>query len=142
MVALNQACEGVDKRWFSSTLELQRVSLDFCRACRSFSNLLIKVGPSTPHNLWTIREPLPQRIKRSNATALDTRSRVPEVRPLALTFWGNINSAIAGATSSSSVRSITSGDSFDAPVGSVVWPAFVQQVKFGPFFDQPIVGVA
>ncbi|CAM9828899.1 unnamed protein product, partial [Ectocarpus sp. 4 AP-2014] len=51
VVVLNQACEGGENRWFASTLELQRVSLGFCEACRSVRTLTVRVGRETPLDL-------------------------------------------------------------------------------------------
>ncbi|CAN0059278.1 unnamed protein product, partial [Ectocarpus sp. 6 AP-2014] len=55
MVALNQACDGQEKRWYVSTLELQLVSLELCGACRSAQLLHIFVKEDTPPTLWSSR---------------------------------------------------------------------------------------
>lgn len=41
--ALNQACEGEEKRWYTSTLELQLASLAMCKACRSVPTWHVRV---------------------------------------------------------------------------------------------------
>ncbi|CAN0511524.1 unnamed protein product, partial [Ectocarpus sp. 8 AP-2014] len=48
VVALNQTCDGGDKRWYASTLELQLVSLEFCGACRRVPTLHVRVDRQTP----------------------------------------------------------------------------------------------
>ncbi|CAN0496982.1 unnamed protein product, partial [Ectocarpus sp. 8 AP-2014] len=48
VVALNQTCDGGDKRWYASTLELQLVSLEFCGACRRVPTLHVRVNRQTP----------------------------------------------------------------------------------------------
>ncbi|CAM9389107.1 unnamed protein product, partial [Ectocarpus sp. 6 AP-2014] len=48
VVALSQACEGGEKRWYVSTLELQLTSLGMCRACRNVSTLRVRVEDQTP----------------------------------------------------------------------------------------------
>ncbi|CAM9691685.1 unnamed protein product, partial [Ectocarpus sp. 4 AP-2014] len=48
IVALNQTCDGGKRRWYASTLELQRVSLAFCGACRSVPTLHVRVDRETP----------------------------------------------------------------------------------------------
>ncbi|CAN0229897.1 unnamed protein product, partial [Ectocarpus fasciculatus] len=55
-VALNQACDGRQKRWYASTLELQLVSLEFCGACRSVKTLHVRVFPYTCPSLWSARQ--------------------------------------------------------------------------------------
>ncbi|CAM9787639.1 unnamed protein product, partial [Ectocarpus sp. 8 AP-2014] len=47
-VALNQTCDGGDKRWYASTLELQLVSLEFCGACRLVPTLHVCVDRQNP----------------------------------------------------------------------------------------------
>lgn len=76
IVSLNQACEGGKKRWYASTLELQQVSLEFCRACRSVPTLRIRVEGKTPVSLWLRFDPQHLLVPAS--------SRVPLVRALAL----------------------------------------------------------
>ncbi|CAN0553692.1 unnamed protein product, partial [Ectocarpus sp. 8 AP-2014] len=48
IVALNQTCDGGEKRWYASTLELQLVSLEFCGACRHVPTLDVRVNRQTP----------------------------------------------------------------------------------------------
>ncbi|CAN0455230.1 unnamed protein product, partial [Ectocarpus fasciculatus] len=57
MLALNQACDGEEYRWYVSTLELQLVSLEFCGACRSAQLLDVRVDEHTPPTLWASRTP-------------------------------------------------------------------------------------
>ncbi|CAM9338480.1 unnamed protein product [Scytosiphon promiscuus] len=94
-VALSQAHSTGDgeKAWYVSTLELQLASLDFCRACRSFPILHVRVHYGTPRTLWGPRQNTPQqnpwqrtlplRSKVISASATDEnrviRSRVPSV---------------------------------------------------------------
>lgn len=58
VVALNQACEGRKNSWYTSTLELQLASLEFCKACRSVSTLRVLVDTTTPRSLMWAAEPL------------------------------------------------------------------------------------
>ncbi len=57
-VTLNQACElGLEAGgWYTSTLELQLVSLDFYEACRGVRTLCVNVKEGTPHSLRPARE--------------------------------------------------------------------------------------
>ena len=47
VVAVNQACEGGEKRWYASTLELQLTSLELCKACRSVGTLRMHVDSTS-----------------------------------------------------------------------------------------------
>jgi len=85
-VVLSQECERGDKSWCASTLELQQVSLGFCRPCRSAPTLAVHVQDySTPRSLWFRRRPPnPHGTHSSDGRVL---SRVPGVRARRLT-WG------------------------------------------------------
>lgn len=54
---LNQACRGGEKRWYTSTLELQLASLELCRACRRVPTLHVLVYPRTLRTLWSPCKP-------------------------------------------------------------------------------------
>ncbi|CAN0021025.1 unnamed protein product, partial [Ectocarpus sp. 6 AP-2014] len=49
VVALNGACEG--KTWYTSILELQLASLEFCMACRNYPTMKLKVDARIPRRL-------------------------------------------------------------------------------------------
>ncbi|CAM9702070.1 unnamed protein product, partial [Ectocarpus sp. 8 AP-2014] len=52
-VILNQTCDGQGKFWHASALELQLVSLEFCRACRSVQTFHVRVDEHTPPTLMS-----------------------------------------------------------------------------------------
>jgi len=161
MVALGQACEGGRKRWFTSTLELQRVSLDFCLACRSAPTLHVYVQAQTPRSLWSSRAPT-----NTNSSKARLSTRVPIVRALRLTWvlpmkvlvesaavelwaWSELVHLL-GALSAGSLGSVVwpkrlqhlvLDTSWPAvAMKSVQWPPNLQHLKFGVDFNQPIVG--
>ncbi|CAM9315410.1 unnamed protein product [Ectocarpus sp. 12 AP-2014] len=51
-IALNQAHKGREKRWYTSTLELQLVCLAVCCERRSIPTLHVHVDEETPNSLW------------------------------------------------------------------------------------------
>ncbi|CAM9126477.1 unnamed protein product [Ectocarpus sp. 4 AP-2014] len=51
-IALKQAHKGREKRWYTSTLELQLVCLTFCCERRSIPALRVRVDEETPNSLW------------------------------------------------------------------------------------------
>lgn len=87
IVALNQASDEGRKRWYASTLDLQVVSLELCRACRSIPTLHVRVRERTPRSLWSPRQTQARRITRGSKKLRDS-SRVPVVRALRLTWLG------------------------------------------------------
>ncbi|CAM9835048.1 unnamed protein product, partial [Ectocarpus fasciculatus] len=78
MLALNQACDGEECRWYVSTLELQLVSLEFCGACRSAQVFDVRVDEHTPPTLWTSRTPHATPATRSRTICIS--NRVPAVQ--------------------------------------------------------------
>ncbi|CAN0545902.1 unnamed protein product, partial [Ectocarpus sp. 12 AP-2014] len=81
-VALKQACDGHGERWYTSTLELQLVSLGFCVACRDVPTLHVRVDRRTPPSLWSSRKSHTTPTKRSREVR--TSSRVPAVQAFSL----------------------------------------------------------
>ncbi|CAM9481601.1 unnamed protein product, partial [Ectocarpus sp. 13 AM-2016] len=163
VVALNQACDGQEKRWYVSTLELQLVSLEVCGACRSVQTLHVRVKRQTPPSLWFPSQSHTTTNNRSPEVGIP--SRVPVVQAFGLT-WAlpmevlQQRSAIEVRSGSGCRRA--NAHSSAASLGSVVWPprlkrlvfesdmtvntaswpASLQQLSFGCGFNQPIVGVA
>ncbi|CAN0014854.1 unnamed protein product, partial [Ectocarpus sp. 6 AP-2014] len=84
VVALNQACDGQEKRWYVSTLELQLVSLEVCGACRSVQTLHVRVKRQTPPSLWFPSQSHTTTNKRSPEVCIS--SRVPVVQAFGLTW--------------------------------------------------------
>lgn len=84
IVALGQARAGGEKRWYASTLELQLVSLEFCKACRGIPILSVRVDDRTPCSLWFFPRPR-SGLNTGVSKKARTSSRVPVVRALRLT---------------------------------------------------------
>jgi len=85
VVALSQACEGGENRWYASTLQLQRVSSEMCIACRSAPTLHVRVDDRTPRALWFPRQS--QILSNTRISKVRLSSWVPVVRAVVLT-WG------------------------------------------------------
>ena len=147
LVALGQACDGGKKRWYTSTLELQLVSLELCGACRSIPTLHIRVEALTPAPLWS-----PRKARRRGQDALLAVSRVPDVRAAHWT-WAlpmefrvmmtdtSLEAAMEAVQWPLSLRTISFGDMFNQPISGAVWPPSLQQLSFGYYFNQPVAGV-
>ncbi|CAN0497102.1 unnamed protein product, partial [Ectocarpus sp. 12 AP-2014] len=84
IVALNQACDGQEGRWYASTLELQRVSLELCGACRSAQLLHVRVDEGTPPTLWSSRTSHTTSSQRN--PEVGTLNRVPAVQAVGWTW--------------------------------------------------------
>jgi len=163
-VALSEACNGGVKRWYASTLELQLVSLEFCRACRSIPQLAVNVEASTPRSLWSPRKA--QTPPRTRSSEARSASRVPVVQAVRLTwglpaeilmedaameYWAmseylRLGGSVSAASLSSpvwpaSLQQLSFGQDFYQPIEGVVWPSSLQQLSFGYFFNKPIAGV-
>ncbi|CAN0430150.1 unnamed protein product, partial [Ectocarpus fasciculatus] len=95
VIALTQACKGGEKRWYASTLELQRTSLDICRACRSTSIVHVRVDHQTPRSLWSPRKVQSRPNTRSSKARIS--SRVPVVRALRLPWALSMKSLLRRA---------------------------------------------
>lgn len=85
-VALKQACDGGERRWYASTRELHRASLAFCRECRSVPTMHVRVDDDgeAPASLWYSRQPHAWPTLRSSRVCVS--SRVPVVRAHRLTW--------------------------------------------------------
>ncbi len=144
IVALSQACEGADRRWYASILELQLASLDFCRACRNIPRLAVTVGGrvcSTPESLWISRHASKPSLFRYPFRSTD---RVPRVRALRLKWSLQLSVLVHHAAvelwACSDVVELAGGCFGAATLASVVWPRALKQLSFGDWFIQPIVG--
>lgn len=87
--------------YLASTLELQLVSLEVCRVCRSPSTLHVTLSPSSPVGLWVApqarrssssssdradcQHPTTRHDKHAEAGNDETRSRVPPLLPFSVT---------------------------------------------------------
>ncbi|CAN0248867.1 unnamed protein product, partial [Ectocarpus sp. 12 AP-2014] len=166
VVALSQACEGGEKRWYVSTLELQLTSLDMCRACRSTSILHVRVNRETPQSLWSSRTTRTRPNSRSWKRRIS--NRVPVVQALRLMWALSMEDLLRKAaielwTSSQrlelqgswcvpslgsevvwprGLRELVVHTDSAIATDSVWWPAHLQKLSFGSNFNQPIAGVA
>ncbi|CAN0363910.1 unnamed protein product, partial [Ectocarpus fasciculatus] len=161
-LALSQACDGQEERWYVSTLELQLVSLELCQACRSAQLLDARVDEDTPPTLWTSRASHTTPGKRSE-TSFIISNRVPAVQAFGWTWKLPVDHLPQRASMElhpGPKCPQQNGQRFDAGVGSVVlprslkrleismdmsinavsWPASLQQLSFGYYFNQSIVG--
>ncbi|CAN0415709.1 unnamed protein product, partial [Ascophyllum nodosum] len=130
-IALNQADSS---GWYSSTLELQLASLQFCVVCRNVStlHLIVKNGMET-----LLLDDAPTSDVKVKTPC---RTRVPTLRPLILT-WKLPIQAIDGVVWPASLQRLTFGEYFNQAIDGVVWPASLQRLTFGEYFNQAIDGV-
>ncbi|CBJ31399.1 expressed unknown protein [Ectocarpus siliculosus] len=131
IVALNQACDGQEKRWYVSTLELQLVSLELCGACRSAQLLHVFVREDTPPTLWSSRTSRTTPSQRSPEVC--TSNRVPAVQALCWTWalpMDRLPQRAAAEPQPVTERRLQDGHSFAASVESVVWPESLKRLVF------------
>ena len=150
-VVLLQACEGGENRWYASTLELQLVSLELCRACRSVPILHVRVEAGTPRTLWStdgsrggIRVARSVSLRRLSFGYGFDQPMAGVVWPASLqrlSFGYGFDQPIAGIVWPASLQRLSFGYGFKQPIAGVVWPASLQRLSFGYGFDQPIAGV-
>ena len=67
-------------------MQLQLVSPEFCRACRSIPTLHVSVEEETPQSLWVLKERQTQPRTRSSPKRSRLSSGVPAIRALRLTW--------------------------------------------------------
>ncbi|CAN0038148.1 unnamed protein product, partial [Ectocarpus fasciculatus] len=162
ILALNQACDGQWKRWYVSTLELQLVSLELCRACRSAQLLEVRIGEATPPTLWPSRISCATPRKRSREVCCS--SRVPAVQAFGWECYlptdrlpqraavelqpGPERRRQHGHSCAAGIGSVVWPQNLkrlfcyvDMPVNTVSWPTSVKELLFGDVFNQPIVDV-
>jgi len=136
-VAINQAgWGGEEKSWYTSTLELQLASLEFCRACRNVSTLLVHVDAATPRSLWA---PDAGHSAQQESPTSNVLSRVPSVRALGVS-WSRCS--VDHLQQMSTPKFLSFGQSFSEPITEVGLPASLLQLSFGECFNQPVLGVA
>ncbi len=141
-IALNQAiieCEGGVKHWYASTLELQLASIEMCHACRKVPTLRVRVGDQTPSTLWSPRHSQ-KNLSNTHSSKVGLSSRVPGVHTFCLT-WEFPEEIPAEVVWPASLQQLSFGEYFNQPIAGVVWPASLQQLSFGKSFNQPIAGV-
>eukprot|EP00903_Cladosiphon_okamuranus_P014166 g13165.t1 len=146
-VALDQACGGGEKRWYTSTLELQLASLELCRACRRVPTL-----HSAAMEQWagSLEEISFGGAFHESITGVEwpTFARMLSFRKAFnqpdLTLESAFNQPITGVDWPASSQEICVGDAFNQPMAGVVWPSSLRVLRFGfspSSFNQPITGV-
>ena len=143
IVALSQACEGGRKLWYVSSLELQLLSVDFCRACRSVPIWHVRVGQVTPPSLWSSPK-LPTTASHVLSSEARNYSRVPVLRALRLAWNLPLDLLLQSAATewwAWSLQELSVGPELNKSIVGAVWPAPLRQLSFGHSFNKPIVGV-
>ena len=130
-VALKQACDGGESRWYTSTRELQLASVDLCKICRQEAGGLLGV---------LVRPESPQGIRAVCTGEIPGGGRIPGLLPYRVKWEWN-DQPIDGVVWPDSLQQLNFGNSFNQPIAEVVWPASLQQLSFGDRFNQPIAGV-
>ena len=168
-VAIDTTVEQ-EGRWYTPTNTLELVCLDLCVTCRSCWDIptrTVTVTADTPRRLWLRGN---QGMFRKNKPGA---KRVPPVtvRAMAVAMWprgvqarlreGERRAATKATTGGvlkgcilrlcrirpsplwwlHAVQELTFGQFFNQPVVGVVWPPSLQQLSFGDCFNQPIVGI-
>lgn len=135
LVALNGLCDG--EQWYTSTMELQLASLEFCRACRDHSTLHLNITSSTPRSM------LSKGTESSRADRRRVKSRVPKLRARGVT-WNMMTAAKLDKPidTINDAERLVFGDQFSGKVDGVAWPQRVKRVAFGYDFNEAIDEVA
>ncbi|CAM9739511.1 unnamed protein product, partial [Ectocarpus fasciculatus] len=129
IVAVSNTCDG--KGWFTSTLDLQLVSLQLCVACRSVPSLKLMVRSGTPWRLWLGGVKTPG-AKKTNM------SRLPTLRAREV-CWNLPVEYISGALEN--VKCLTFDDCLTESVDDVAWPVSLEQLTMGTHFNKRVDGV-
>lgn len=135
-IALNATSDK--EKWFTSTIQLELVSLQLCLACRDASELHLRVEEDTPRYLWING---PARTTRSSKIL--RTSRVPTFRPREIT-WKWLNTALSQSLRESdsgplgNLDSLTLDDDFNQYIYDVVWPMSLRRLTFGKCFNWPL----
>ncbi|CAN0162699.1 unnamed protein product [Ectocarpus sp. 4 AP-2014] len=114
------------KHWFSSTKQLQLVSVDFCSECRSVRRQHLRVDDDTPGWLLGVAG-VPLR-----AADKTFRSRVPRLRAREVT-WKRSSAAMLKKPlfALAEAESMTFGWRFDDGPEAVIWPRRLGKVVLG-----------
>ncbi|CAN0379222.1 unnamed protein product, partial [Ectocarpus fasciculatus] len=152
IVLINQTIGG--EKPFVSTLQLQRVALDFCVACRQVPSLALRVRKrallhlqkvsNSPSRIPTLRPSSLRGKCIKEALLLNNYSRIDCRRTSSITFRNTFDEPIVGFPwPCSSLRQLVLifGDYFNQPIVSVEWPRSLHKLKFDGLFDQPVEGI-
>ncbi|CAN0122972.1 unnamed protein product, partial [Ascophyllum nodosum] len=153
-IALYQA-DG--KGWYTSTLQLQLASLQFCVLCRSVSTLHVTIKRRIRARVWKDVPTSDGKVKKTRIT------RVPVLQPLKLTWrlpvsrlghcsskvlanveqltLGDRNDEIDEVTWPSGLRTLIFGLNFNHSIDGIAWPSSLQKLRFKLSFNQPIDAV-
>lgn len=131
IVALNQE-RGGEKRWYTSSPELQLVSLELCRACRRVSRFNVwNVCGGTLRTLWSRHKPHRVATDDDNSD-VRLRSRVPVVRVFCLTWnlsvevW--VKSAAIELLWAGPVEKISFSSAFNESIARFAWSSYVRTI--------------
>lgn len=124
-VLMSQTCEGGRERWFTSTRQLQLVSVELCRACRGVPDFKVHIEEKTPRGVWCTRQSqLPLNMPVS--------IRVPVLRAFHFTWDLPLDVLVENAAielwASSDVLCLR-GSISAASLESVVWPRTLKRME-------------
>ncbi|CAN0024580.1 unnamed protein product [Ectocarpus fasciculatus] len=133
IVSLNETCDG--KIWYTSTKELQLVSLEFCVACRSYQTVHLKIDSRIPRRLLAAAAAPPPHPTRLFGT------RVPRLRARRVTW--NMRTAVELKTplfALTDVDCLEFGKKFEGSLEAVAWPQRLKTIAFfyRSRFNEPI----
>ncbi|CAN0339036.1 unnamed protein product, partial [Ectocarpus sp. 12 AP-2014] len=152
IVALNETCDG--KSWYTSTKELQLASLEFCIACRNYQTVQLKVDAQIPRRLLAGADappPHPKRLCRTRVPRLRARRVSWNMRTAAelrnpifamtdadcLEFGRVFNGSLEAVAWPLQLKTIEfeTWSLFNQPIDLVKWPARVEKITLGQFFN-------
>ena len=127
-IALNQV--NSSSGWYSSTLQLQLASLQFCVVCRSVSTLHLLVKDGMPTLMFEDAPVSDVKVKKGRCT------RVPAIQPLILTLELSVWLSRFSSETLANVAQLTLLEGFNDELNDVAWPSSLQQLTFGEGFNQ------
>lgn len=130
IVTVNQAHIRGMRRCYTSTLEPQLASMEFCKACRSVPTLHVRIGAQAPRNLWL--PPESQTSSNSPSSEDCISSRVPVVRAHGMTWTLPMEVLVRHVATKLwewLVRFQLEGSISAASLESVVWPKHLKRLR-------------
>ncbi|CAM9712659.1 unnamed protein product, partial [Ectocarpus sp. 8 AP-2014] len=123
IVALDETCDG--RSWYTSTKELQLVSMEFCMVCRNYRTVHLIVDTDIPRRLLAAADAPHPHPNRLFAT------RVPRLRARRATWNMRTAAEIRNAVfAMADVDYIGFGYVFEGGLEAVAWPRRLKTIEF------------
>lgn len=133
IVALNQASDA--GKWYTSTMQLQLISVAFCEACRNVPMLHLAVEFDTPRCLWDSSHDDEGTTAGESGRNATKTGRVAPFRARELTWKLPASMLNIASGTVVNVESFIFDDKLTDRVDEIVWPNGLKRLVFGERFN-------